>query len=348
MSPLFSVVIASYNYGRFIEEALQSVESQRFDREQIEIIVVDDGSTDDTAARVAKFPRATYILQAHAGQGAAFNRGIAAARGEVVLLLDADDTWAPEKAQCVADAFRKHPDAGLVQHRMADTPQSAMNHPLVIEPSPEVVQTRDDFLSGRIDFTGTSGLAFSRTLLLNLPQIPAPLVFCADEFLYVRAALQAPVLTLPFFLGKRRIHGGNFYAAALKSTEKLHRKLDVRRVLDETFARDLASAGFKLSPSAERQLAMERLRDEVLCLALDGKEREALSLVDTEAGKAGQGGYQAFKKASLKLAARAPRLYIFLLEHVYQRLGFLAAVRRRILPERKGDPISAFGRAPRS
>ena len=90
--PLFTVLIDSFNYGHFIEEAVDSVLAQDFPADQIEIIVVDDGSTDNTAERLKKYQdRIRYFYKTNGGQASAFNLGLSHAQGEFVALLDADD-----------------------------------------------------------------------------------------------------------------------------------------------------------------------------------------------------------------------------------------------------------------
>src|SRR5277367_4974193 len=113
MSPPFvTVVIDTYNYGQFIEEAVDSVLAQEFPSKQREILVVDDGSTDDTAERLKKYGDAIrYLPKPNGGQASAFNHGFARARGEIVALLDADDVWLPGKLRRVCETFEKNPNA---------------------------------------------------------------------------------------------------------------------------------------------------------------------------------------------------------------------------------------------
>src|SRR5271155_517738 len=113
--PRVTVLVDSYNYGRFIEEAIESVLIQDFPAEQFEILVVDDGSTDDTAERVRKFgSRIQYLYKPNGGQASAFNLGLQAAKGEIIGMLDADDYWLPGKLRRIVQEFDKHPDAGMV------------------------------------------------------------------------------------------------------------------------------------------------------------------------------------------------------------------------------------------
>jgi glycosyltransferase involved in cell wall biosynthesis len=95
MAPLVSVLIPAYNAAPWIAETLASVYAQSY--APIEVIVVDDGSTDETAVIVSQEPRATLVKQANRGPSAAMNRAFAESRGEFVEFLDADDLLAPDK-----------------------------------------------------------------------------------------------------------------------------------------------------------------------------------------------------------------------------------------------------------
>ena len=110
--PAVSVVIPLYNKGPYIARALNSVLAQTF--QDFEVIVVDDGSTDDGAAVVRGFddPRIRLIQQENQGVSAARNRGIEAARAELVAFLDADDEWLPGFLGTVMRLRRKFPEAG--------------------------------------------------------------------------------------------------------------------------------------------------------------------------------------------------------------------------------------------
>src|SRR3974390_557287 len=112
--PFITVVITSYNYGRFIGESIESVLSQDYPAERREIVVVDDGSTDDTADRVRQYgSKVRYFQKPNGGQASALNLGFAEARGEIISLLDADDLFLPGKLTRVAGAFQKNPALGM-------------------------------------------------------------------------------------------------------------------------------------------------------------------------------------------------------------------------------------------
>jgi glycosyltransferase involved in cell wall biosynthesis len=108
-----SVIIPTYNYARFLGEAIDSVLAQT--RPALEIIVVDDGSTDDTPRILAEYgDRIRVIRQENLGASAARNTGIAAARGEWLAFLDSDDLWRPQKLECDAARIAADPDLGMV------------------------------------------------------------------------------------------------------------------------------------------------------------------------------------------------------------------------------------------
>ena len=113
MSGLVSVVIPTYNYARYLPEAINSVLRQSVDC--YEIIVVDDGSTDDTKEVARLFGQSIrYIYQENQGLASAYNRGIKAARGDFIAFLDSDDLWLPHKLERQLRLFESDPDLGMV------------------------------------------------------------------------------------------------------------------------------------------------------------------------------------------------------------------------------------------
>ena len=109
--PLVSCVVPVHNGERYLGEALDSIAAQT--HRPIEIIVVDDGSTDGSAAVAGRHPAAVRLhAQPNAGPAAARNRGLRDARGEYLAFLDADDLWHPEKLECQMARFRIRPEMG--------------------------------------------------------------------------------------------------------------------------------------------------------------------------------------------------------------------------------------------
>jgi len=107
--PLVSCVIPVFNGERFLAEAIKSILGQTYNN--LEVIVVDDGSTDSTAEVVASFGDAViYVRQENAGPSTARNRGIQEAHGEFIAFLDADDVWHEEKLEKQLARFRERPE----------------------------------------------------------------------------------------------------------------------------------------------------------------------------------------------------------------------------------------------
>ncbi len=114
MQTTVSAIITTYNYGRFIGGAIDSVLHQT--RPPDEVVIVDDGSTDETAAIVAPYRSqgVRYIYQQNSGAGAARNKGIQSTGGQLLAFLDADDRWMPNKLELQLEHLRLHPTAGLI------------------------------------------------------------------------------------------------------------------------------------------------------------------------------------------------------------------------------------------
>lgn len=111
--PRVSIIIPTYNYGRFIEESLNSVFAQ--DYTDYEVIVVDDGSTDDTTRILKHYTdRIRYLRIDHAGVAAARNAGISISDGELIAFQDADDLWMPDSLRRRVDMLDDLPDIGMV------------------------------------------------------------------------------------------------------------------------------------------------------------------------------------------------------------------------------------------
>lgn len=211
-APFFTVLIDTYNYGQYVEEAIASVLAQGFPVEEREILVVDDGSTDDTQERLQKFGEAIrYLRKPNGGQASAFNFGLEHARGEVIALLDADDLWLPEKLGRVYEAFERHPAAGMVYHRtyLWRGGEETSEDTYFIPVSGNVPESRRALL--QYPMVGTSCLAFRRNALKELLPIPETLRSQGDAYLTALIIFVTPVAALPEFLGKYRLHGANLF-----------------------------------------------------------------------------------------------------------------------------------------
>jgi len=113
---LVSAIIPAYNTQAHITDAIDSVLAQK--HRSLELIVIDDGSTDDTALLVACYKnKVKYFLQPHSGAPVARNLGLSHAKGSVIAFLDADDTWSKDKLSLQLGCLKKHPEVDVILGR---------------------------------------------------------------------------------------------------------------------------------------------------------------------------------------------------------------------------------------
>src|SRR3954447_16755698 len=203
--PLVSALVAAYNAEPYIAEALRSALDQ--DWPELEVIVVDDGSTDGTAAVVAGFadPRIRLIRQANAGAVGAVNTAFAAARGELLALLDADDAWPAGRLRAQWAVLEARPEVGLVYGDMTviDAAGRVLHESFLDGGAPPQGRCLAAMLESN-DATASS-LLFRRSLAEPIP----PEVPYTDWWFAVRAAERSEIAYLPEPRTLYRFHGGN-------------------------------------------------------------------------------------------------------------------------------------------
>jgi glycosyltransferase involved in cell wall biosynthesis len=255
MTPLISVLIDTYNYGHFIDDTIASVLKQDFPPERMEILVVDDGSTDDTAERVAKYgDRIRYLQKPNGGQASAFNFGLARAQGDVVAFLDADDYWLPGKLKRVAEEFQRQPEVGMVYHNFRTLHSDGeFRDGGFCGLSGFLPDSREDLL--RFDLHPTSALAFRRNVLERILPVPEELVIQADAYLSACAIFLAPVAYISDPLAVYRIHGSNLWnvVANQENAEKLRRRSRTTRAVGSSVRGWLQTNGFDTDSPHLRQ-----------------------------------------------------------------------------------------------
>jgi hypothetical protein len=233
--PFVTALVDTYNHEAFIEEALQSVLAQNFPSSEMEILVVDDGSTDRTPELVRKFEHRVRLLRkSNGGQASAFNAGIAEARGEIVAFLDGDDWWAANKVKRMAEVFSSHHEIGFAGHSITE---------VLLDGSQRIEQLRENawfqanssegarIFRTRKNFLGTSRMTIRTELLKKILPVPDALVIQADEYLFTLAAILSPAVVLSEPLTFYRHHSANFYQMADDDPMKLRRKVEVFRAL---------------------------------------------------------------------------------------------------------------------
>ena len=341
--PFVSVLIDTYNHERFIEDAIVSVLEQDLRPSEMEILVVDDGSTDDTQAIVRKFaPRVRYLYKANGGQASAFNLSIPETRGEIVAFLDGDDWWAKDKLHIVLDALAQHPEFGAVGHGIFEA-DSETGSVLPIRPRAEYrlrLASPDDatLFSQLACFLGTSRLTIRKRVLRQILPIPKELEVEADEFMFSLAVAISGAIVVESPLTYYRLHANNLFQFRAADERKLLRKRDVMSCLVRELPPRLAAVGVPpnvidavIKPA---WIQFERLR---LVLG-EGRpwdtfrvERDAYSVAYQKTTLA----YRAFKAGVLLATLLLPP------RQFYRAKNWYAAIGLRRLRKILGEPIPA-------
>jgi glycosyltransferase involved in cell wall biosynthesis len=201
---LVSVVIPCYNQAHFLGEAIESVLSQTYKR--FEIIVVDDGSTDDTAEVAARYPAVRCIRQRNKGLSAARNSGLNASCGSFLVFLDADDRLLPEALQKGLDCLNAHPECALVYGRYVNINADASFLTPGADPRP---QSEPYLELLRRNFIGTTAAAmFRRSVFSSVRGFSTELAACEDYDLYFRIVREFPICCHDTVVSEYRQHDG--------------------------------------------------------------------------------------------------------------------------------------------
>ncbi len=200
-----SVLINNYNYSAYIREAIESVLNQTY--ENYELIVVDDGSTDNSREIIddyfKRYPEKIIpIYKENGGQASAFNKGFAVATGEIIAFLDSDDYWFHNKLQRIAEVHEKY---SIVQHNLL---KGKEKYRLISNKSDKQRLLKGFGYIGAV--IPTSGLSFRRDLLEKVFPIPEePLRICSETFVLCNALYYENIFSIDECLGYYRIHGDN-------------------------------------------------------------------------------------------------------------------------------------------
>ncbi|WP_299493162.1 glycosyltransferase [Acaryochloris sp. IP29b_bin.137] len=212
--PLFSVIITNFNYGSFLRQAMDSVLQQTY--RNFELIVVDDGSSDDSLAIIDSYGDVVAkVAQKNSGMSAARNAGFDRSSGQLVSFLDADDFYHPERLATIVQAFETHPEWTMLSHLWLTVDR---NGQIVGQSTSNILSTGDVrpllLKWGKYASGITSSLAFRRSALEKVMPVSGNMGIDS----YVNA-------TLPFYgeigginepLMFYRIHGNN---ARARSTD---------------------------------------------------------------------------------------------------------------------------------
>ena len=307
--PLVSAIIANHNYARFLPDALGSIFNQDFP-EPIEIIVVDDGSTDGSRDVLKRYGgKIRAVFQENQGQAVAFNNGIGLARGDILCLLDADDVWDKTKVRKVVDCFSKRSGIGVVQHFLQDTDARLTPTPVHLPDWPDTT-TIDDFLDGRAHLASTSGSSFRRKTALSALPIPGDLRFNADEYLTISALFHSPAANIAEVLGLHRVHSANNYAGVYSDPRRIVNDFKMRRVLRKGLRNLLEIHGKTLSKRFESLDRLEYMRREILYHAHQGHRLRAMRAWRKGLAAFARDRVGFFRLTTCALAVVSARLYL--------------------------------------
>ncbi|HEY4439453.1 MAG TPA: glycosyltransferase family 2 protein [Candidatus Elarobacter sp.] len=275
--PLVTVVTPSFNQGRFIAETIESVLSQ--DYPNVEYIIVDGASTDDTAEVVARYgDRLTFISEPDNGQSEAINKGFALARGRYVAWINSDDIFLPGAISAAVDAFRANPDAGAIY---GDGYQIDERGDVL---SRFAITQRFDLwkLLNLSDYILQQTVFFRRSVFDEVGLLDETLHYGMDWDILMRIGLRAPVIYIPREMGAiREYPTAKSFAGGAKRAAELARIM--RRHTGKRFPPGVLVYGMPTYVSRANAL-IERLTPGVLAPLRPRLQRRAGALGDRIVG----------------------------------------------------------------
>jgi glycosyltransferase involved in cell wall biosynthesis len=235
-NPHVSVLIDTYNHERFIERAITSVLEQDMRMDDVEILVVDDGSTDSTPDIVRRFePRVRLIRKPNGGQASAFNFGFAQLHGEILVTLDGDDWWDKEKLRRVLETLEANPAVGMIGHGLYEQYSDGRPNGLILPGRPYCLDLTSlqnaELFRHLAAFFGTSRLTIRKSVLDRILPIPEELTIEADEYIFTLASAIGPAMILNEPLCYYGIHSANLFQFGKFEPVKARRKMNVLDVL---------------------------------------------------------------------------------------------------------------------
>jgi glycosyltransferase involved in cell wall biosynthesis len=270
--PPVSIVINNYNYGRYLRAAIDSALHQTYPK--VELIVVDDGSTDDSREIIESYgARVVPVIKANGGQGSALNAGFEVSRGEIVMFLDADDELMPEAVDQVVRAWR--PGVAKTQFQLELIDERGRPLGTLVPPFKRFMPNgdiRERFARfGEYPTAPLSGTAYSRAALLRvMPLDEAIWSIAADKPLVVLTPFLGDVVSICAPLGHYRIHEANDSRLKGRHLEALHRRLSAVYFAPETICRVAAAKGIALDPGVMNSTS-RRVKLRMASLRLDPK-----------------------------------------------------------------------------
>lgn len=296
-----SVIIPCYNYGHFLPAAIESVLAQTF--RDLELIVVDDGSTDDSVAVAEGYAGVVCLRQPNLGVGAAGNRGLKAANGEFVLFLDADDLLTPDAVESFVECLRSRPDCAF-----------AYGHQEFIDAAGSVITTRKSrlarlqtclqeepyryMLRTNNGIRGGGAVMYRATLLERAGGFALDVGNAQDLELNLRLARQYPICCNDRIVLLRRFHDTN---SMLRSGVMLRGAVEAQRRQRHFVAgRPLHERDYRMGLDVARTYWGDRLARQIVSEACGGQVRAAVADLATLARYAPRAGTLALTRLALQ------------------------------------------------
>lgn len=272
VAPQFSVLVATYNQAEYLPETLDTVAAQSWS--DWELVVVNDGSSDDTEAVLAAWAerfrqghpnRVVAVTTANGGQSAAMEHGFSMCRGRWVCLLDSDDRWLPRKLERLAEAVAAAPAAGMVHHPLYVIDGKGERTGDI---RPKRARLSDGDLraeirrTSRIVAPSTSGMVLRADVFAQLVPMPTKAFrTAADMYLALGAGLLAPVRALEEPLAEYRMHPEGQHVRTMLSADGLGRWVALQQVLVRHFG--IEQGAERNSYFLRHDFALAKLRDGV-------------------------------------------------------------------------------------
>jgi len=282
MTAKVSIVIPTYNYGHYIEAAIDSALNQRY--KNIEIIVVDDGSTDDTRSRLQPYHRdlrVNIITQSNRGAAAARNRGMRAATGKFIAFLDADDTYRPDNIAVKIAFLTAHREFAWCYSNWAWVDEEGRVIRLGNEPKMSLAHLQMSGNALPLVLQGyklqTNVFLFRREVLDTVGGFDESLTVLEDHDLFMRAAAAFPISYVDDVLLEIHQHAGSL-GTGIASKKAYYCRWLLHRKIISLYSEQLQTS--QVSPAWQRQQAdLYRNLAELACKS--GQHRRAMVLLCT-------------------------------------------------------------------
>jgi glycosyltransferase involved in cell wall biosynthesis len=223
--PLVSVIIPCYNQAQYLPDAIESALEQTY--KNVEIIVVDDGSTDGAAAIAGRFSSVRYIRQENRGLSAARNTGLQISRGKYIVFLDSDDRLLPGAISAGIECFRHYPDCGFVfggyRKVYSDGASSATERDLRVAGDYYLQLLHGNFIGMH------ATVMYSREVLKRAGNFDTEVNATADYEMYLRIARRFKVQKHGSVVAEYRKHDGNMSADGFLMLRSVLRVLNMER-----------------------------------------------------------------------------------------------------------------------